>query len=361
MPDYLYHFDVCLIPFKKNKITEAVDPVKLYEYFSLGKPVVARELNEIKTYRNYLYLYDTKEEFIKCIERALDEEDQELKERRKVIAKNNTWNERIERIDSKINETYGKVSIIIVTYNNLNYNQLCIESILSKTDYPNFEIIIIDNNSTDGTPDYLRSMETKFDFIKVILNNENYGFAKANNQGTNICDGNYIIFLNNDTVVTKGWLSKFVYYLDRHPEIGLIGPVTNFCGNEARIETTYKNLDEMDQFAYSYTLGHEGKFFNIKMLALFCVAMRREVINKVGLLDEDFKIGMFEDDDYSHRLKLKGYRVVCAEDIYIHHFGQAAFKKLIETGKYQEVWNRNKKLFEEKWGTKWEAHKHRTK
>jgi polysaccharide pyruvyl transferase CsaB len=360
MPSYLYNFDVCLIPFKKNKVTEAVDPVKLYEYFSSGKPVVARDLYELRRYKDCVYLYDNDEEFVEKIERALNEKDTELKEKRKAVAASNTWHERIGLIDRRVKDLYGKVSVIIVTFNNVKLNKLCLESILAKTDYPNYEIVVVDNHSTDGTTDYLRTIEKRFDFIKVVLNDKNEGFPKANNQGINVSDGHYIVFLNNDTIVTKGWLTKFTNYLDKYPEIGLIGPVTNFCGNEAKIDSTYKDLREMDYFAYSYAAAHETQFFDIKVLAFYCVAMRREIIEMVGLLDEHFGIGMFEDDDYARRVKLKGYRVVCAEDIFIHHFGQGAFKKLIENGEYRKLFDRNKRLFEKKWGVKWEAHRHRT-
>jgi len=360
MPNYLRSFDVCLIPFKKNKITEAVDPVKLYEYFSLGKPVVARDLSEIRHYKDYLYLFNTQEEFVECIEKALHEQDTKIREERRKVAASNTWNERINLIHGKIKGLYPKASIIVTTFNNLEYNTLCIESILLKTDHPNYEIIITDNNSTDGTQDYLIAIEKKFHHIKIILNGENEGFAKATNKGIRVSKGDYIVLLNNDTVVTKGWLTKFINYLEKYPDIGLIGPITNFCGNEAKITVPYQDLSGIDSFAYHYTNAHSGEFFNIKMLALFCTAMRREIIEKVGLLDESFGIGMFEDDDYSLRVKIKGYRVVCAEDIFIHHFGQVAFKKLIENGEYENIFERNQKLFEKKWGVKWEAHKHRS-
>ena len=359
MPNYLMNFDVCLIPFKKNRVTEAVDPVKLYEYFSLGKPVVARDLSEIRHYKEYLYLFNTEEEFVECIEKALHEQDNIIREERRKIAASNTWDERVNIIHGKIKSLYPKSSIIVTTYNNLKYNMLCIESILLKTDYPNYEIIITDNNSTDGTKDYLIAIEKKFHNIKVILNDENEGFAKATNKGIRMAKGEYIVLLNNDTVVTKGWLTKFVNYLGKYPDIGLIGPVANFCGNEAKISVTYKGLSDMDPFAYNYTNAHSGEFFDIKILALFCTAMRREIIEQVGLLDESFGIGMFEDDDYSHRVKLKEYRVVCAEDIFIHHFGQVAFKKLIETGEYYDLFEKNRKRFEEKWAIKWEPHRYR--
>ena len=92
---------------------------------------------------------------------------------------------------------------------------------------------------------------------------------------------------------------------------------------------------------------------------MYCVAIRRDVWSKVGPLDEKFGMGMFEDDDYSHRVRLAGYRVVCAEDAFVHHFGQASFKKLSQA-EYQEIWDRNQKYYEEKWAMTWEAHRHRS-
>ena len=359
MRDYLFNFDVCLIPFKKNKITEAVDPVKLYEYFSLGKPVVARDLDEIRFYGDLLYLFDSKEDFLMAIEKALAEDSGELRQKRITVAATNTWNDRIKQIDEAVINKYKKVSIIVVTYNNIDYNKLCLQSILEKTDYPDYEVIVVDNASTDATQDYLLSLEDKR--IKIILNQNNEGFARANNIGIKEASGEYLVFLNNDTVVTKGWISKLVNYLDGHPEIGLIGPVTNFCGNEAKIDVTYTTLEEMDKFAYHYTKSNEGIFSDIRMLAFYCVGIRRDTLDKVGLLDENFGIGMFEGDDFSLRIERLGLRIVCAEDIFIHHFGQASFKKLIDNGQYNSLFEANKKYFEQKWGISWQPHTLRKK
>lgn len=356
MPDYLARFDVCLIPFRKNRLTEAVDPVKLYEYFSQGKPVVARQLYELSTYQDVIYFYDDSEGLAEAIETALAENGTEKINKRTQIAKTNTWNVRIKSITDGLLKTYSKVSIIIVSYNNLEYNKLCMDSIMSKTEYLNYEVIIVDNHSVDGSREYFKQLGDNFPFIKVILNDENHGFARANNQGITLASGDYLVLLNNDTVVTKGWLSRLVWYLEKFPQIGLIGPVTNQCGNEARIDVSYVDLADMDHFAWCYTRDHESEFFDIRMLALFCSAMRRKTLDEVGMLDERFGIGMFEDDDFSLRIKRAGYRVVCAEDIFIHHHGQGAFKELIETGEYDQLFERNRKLYEEKWGVVWEPH-----
>ena len=115
----------------------------------------------------------------------------------------------------------------------------------------------------------------------------------------------------------------------------------------------------MEEFAARYTREHDGQVFDIRVAAMYCVAVRRDVFEKVGPLDERFGIGMFEDDDYSHRMRLAGYRVVCAEDAYVHHVGQASFKKL-SPAEYKAIWDRNQRYYEEKWGMAWQPHTTRT-
>jgi GT2 family glycosyltransferase len=236
-------------------------------------------------------------------------------------------------------------------------NKLCLESIIRNTDYPNYEVIVVDNNSTDGSPAYLRFMASKYPQISIILNPKNNGFARANNQGIERATGEYIILLNNDTVVPPGWLSRLVRHL-RAPEVGMVGPVTNFVGNEAKIDVPYQSWAELERFAKEYTWEHDGQVADIHMLAMFCVAFRRETYDAIGPLDEQFGIGMFEDDDYSQRMKSEGYRVICAADSFVHHFGQAAFKKLIETGEYNPLFDENRRRYETKWNVKWIPHKH---
>jgi|GEM_PF-1685648 len=357
MPLYLYHFDVCLIPFRINQVTHAVDPVKFYEYVSAGKPVVSVPLKELEIYKDYLYFADTKEDFVVQIECAIAENNPKLQQVRIDLARKNDWQHRYKSMADAISTSYGRVSIIIVTYKNVDLTQLCLEKLLKNTTYPNYEIIVVDNDSRDGTANYLQYMEERYENIKVIINSNNRGFAAANNQGLTIATGEYLVLLNNDTVTPRGWLAPLLTHL-KEKEIGLVGPVTNFVGNEAKINVPYSTLDEMEHFATQHMRQYEGKIFDIKVLAMFCVAMRRDVYEMTGPLDESFGIGMFEDDDYSNRIKQLGYRVVCAEDSFVHHFGQAAFKKLIESGEYHEIWKRNQSYYEQKWG-KWEPHANR--
>lgn len=357
MPPYLYRFDVCLIPFRLYNVTHAVDPVKFYEFVSAGKPVVSVPLEELKIYEKFLYFASEPQSFIEQIERALSETDIQLANDRVALARANDWKHRFEANRAALVSLHPKVSVIVITFNNVELTRRCIESVLRNTTYPNFELIVIDNASTDDTRNYLRYLSRTQHNITIQLNERNLGFAAANNQGLRLAEGAYLVLLNNDTVVPKGWVDPLLRHLD-DPQIGLVGPVTNSVGNEAKIEVDYTSLEQMEDFAERYTAGHRGRIFDISMLAMFCVAMRREVFKKIGFLDETFGIGMFEDDDYSRRIQLSGWRVVCAEDVFVHHYGQASFKKLIATGEYQKLWDRNQAYFESKWGT-WTQHTQR--
>jgi GT2 family glycosyltransferase len=331
----------------------------LFEFLSAGKAVVATDLTELRHYSDYVELASTLEQWLLAIENALHDHSPERVAARVEFARHNTWDERVAQIKHHINALFPKASIVVVTYNNLDYTRLCLESIYKKTVYPNYEVIVVDNASIDGTVEFLKTFGTGHPNFASIFNEMNEGFASANNRGIAAATGEYIVFLNNDTIVTRGWLSGLINHL-RHPQVGIVGPVTNCSGNESRIEVDYQTPGEMEGFAERYTRAHEGQTFEISMLALFCIAMRRSVIiDEVGLLDERFGIGMFEDDDYALRVKQKGYKVICAEDVFVHHWGRASFSKLSQE-EYQRLFDENRRKFEEKWGMQWEPHRSRS-
>lgn len=357
MPQYLYHFDACLIPFKVNAITEATDPVKVYEYLSAGKPVVAVALPELEPLREHLYIAKDREAFVARIDQALAETDESLIARRRHLAKQHTWSARYREIAAGIARITPRASVIIVTYNNLVLTKLCLESLVRNTGHSNYEVIVVDNHSTDGTASYLRYLAARYPHLQVILNPTNAGFARANNQGIARSTGDAIVLLNNDTIVPPGWLSRLLRHLENE-SVGLVGPMTNFVGNEAKLEVPYRTWAEMEKFAQAHVWAHDGRVADIHMLAMFCVAFRRRIYEQIGPLDEQFGIGMFEDDDYAMRIKARGLRVICAADVFVHHFGQAAFKKLIERGEYNDLFNENRSRFEAKWNVEWVPHKH---
>jgi GT2 family glycosyltransferase len=328
----------------------------VYEYLSAGKPVVVTKLPELEEFGPFIYVAENHNDFIDKLEAALNEKDDDLKKKRVSFAKENSWDQRFLKIEKAVKDIFPKVSIIVVSFNNLEYLRLCIESIFEYSNYPNVEVIVVDNGSADGSAEYLKGKKEE-GRLEAILNPQNLGFAKANNQGIEISSGEYIILLNDDTVVTQDWISGLIKYLSLSG-IGMVGPVTNEIGNEAKIKIAYSSLEEMRKWAMEYTRAHKGKYFEAKMLALFSIAFKKSLLDKVGLLDERFEVGMFEDDDFSLRVKNAGYKTICAEDIFVHHFGKASFKKLRDQ-EYLKIFNKNKELFENKWSIAWEPHKYR--
>jgi GT2 family glycosyltransferase len=249
-------------------------------------------------------------------------------------------------------------SIAIVTRDNLAFNRMCLECLLRETDVPSYEVIVVDNGSTDGTPDYLRTLGRRFSHIRPILNAENRGFAAATNQGLRAARGDVLVLLNNDTLVTPGWLEG----LSRHlldDEIGLVGCLTNRCGNEAELETDYRTFGELLDFSHECRRCDADEFFDIRAATMFCLAMRRATFERLGPLDERFEIGLFEDDDYSMRARVAGLRVVCASDVFIHHFGQASLGRLA-SGEYGRLFHANRLRWEEKWGQTWRPYERKT-
>ncbi|MCB9870235.1 MAG: glycosyltransferase [Planctomycetes bacterium] len=359
LPCYLHGFDVACIPFLDNELTRATNPVKFFEYLAAGKPVVAVELNELHPFREFFYAATDAGEFVRAAERALAEDDEQRAGRRREFAAQHTWRRRYEVLEGAIRTGFGKVAIIVVSYQNPDYMRQCLESILGKTAYPNFEVIVVDNASNRDVVDYLVNAAAADPRIRLILNEANHGFARANNQGIEAAsDAEYLVLLNNDTIVTPGWLFGLVRYL-KNPEVGMVGPVTSFAGNEAKIPVRYTDPAGIDAFAADYTARHDGLHFDIGVLAMFCVAMRREVVDRIGPLDERYGVGMFEDDDFSLRVREAGWRTVCAEDVFVHHWGEGSFGKL-QRPEYRAIFESNKKKFEAKWGREWVAHSYRT-
>jgi len=359
LPSYLSCFDVCLIPFKINSLTLATNPVKFYEYISSGKPVVSTALPELNLHQDICYLSRSHAEFIANIDLARHESDKAIIAKRKAIALANSWQSRVGDYEKNIFSLFPSVSIIVISYNNPDITRNCLESIYKYSRYPNFEVIVVDNASTEDTLNYLHSIEQHFPHLHIIYNRENAGFAKANNQGIKLAHGDYIIFLNNDTIVTNNWIASLVTHMESDSQIGLLGPVTNNIGNEQKIPVDYQDINSMQQFAYEYTAAHHHQLQPIKMLALFCAIARLSDLRQVDYLSEEYDVGMFEDDDLSQKFKAIGKKIIMADDIFIHHLGRASFSKLADQT-YQTIFNRNRATYEKKWGP-WVPHQPRKK
>ncbi|MBT9161783.1 MAG: putative teichuronic acid biosynthesis glycosyltransferase TuaH [Dehalococcoidia bacterium] len=360
LPHYLHGFDVCLLPFKVIPLTLATNPVKAYEYLGAGKPIVSVALPEMAQFGGLVFVADGKDAFLGAVSKVLSQpEPDALIQQRKALAKGQTWQHRAEVLIQQAESASrdAKVSIVVVTYNNIELTRACLDSLGEYSQYEPLEIIVVDNASSDGSPAFLSKWVASGVNRKLILNEDNRGFAAANNQGLAVASGEYLVMLNNDTYVTPGWIRTLVRHLQRDKTIGLIGPVTNNIGNEAKVDIDYAYMEEMLIKSAAYTRRRIGQAFPLRTVAFFCVMMPRATYERVGTLDEAFGRGFFEDDDYCRRIDQLGLRIVCAEDVFIHHHLSASFNKLKQQER-EKLFEANKKIYEAKWG-KWVTHRYR--
>jgi GT2 family glycosyltransferase len=266
------------------------------------------------------------------------------------------WPARWAAIDAALRQTWPRASVVLLTHDNLAFNRLCLASLFENTDYPNYELILVDNASADGTVDELRRLTSSVPNITLIENAVNAGFGGGNNQGMAAATGSIFVLLNNDTVVPRGWLTRLARHLD-DPLVGLVGPATNRTCNEAQRNPPYQTYAEYQAVARAFGQQHEGERRPIRMLAMFCTAFRRDVYDRVGPLDERYEVGMFEDEDYALRVKELGLDVVWTPEVYVHHAYHASIGKLLPSGEYTRLVHLNQGRFEEKWGICWERHR----
>ena len=252
-------------------------------------------------------------------------------------------------------EVEPEVSVIVVTFDGLAYTRLCLESVLLDPSAPVLELIVVDNASTDGTRAYLHQLAARDRRVRLILNAENRGFAPAVNQGLAASRGNDLVLLNNDTIPPPGAIARLVKHLC-DLSVGLVGPVSNRTSTVAEVETAYTTMGGLLEAAKTRASAGEQRLVDVPMLTMFCVALRRGVYEHIGRLDERFHVGLFEDDDYSLRVRWAGFRVVFAEDVLVHHFGEASFGHLVSDGEHARIFEANRRSFEEKWGITWSPH-----
>ena len=357
LPSYLAQFDVCLIPFVINELIKATHPVKIYEYLAAGKPVVTTKMPEILDIKDDIF-YSDSESYSKNVSLALAQKNKNIKSRQKV-AFNNTWVKRAQELEvSLLSSLFPKVSAVILSYNHPDLMKKTLDSVLNRSLYPNLEIVIVDNASDTETIKLLKSYP-KAPNLNIIYSSINTGFAKGNNIGLKATTGEYLILLNNDVIVTPGWVSRLLFHAKKK-NVGLVGPVTNSIGNEAKINIEYdvNQQSSLEQKALEYTSAHWNQTMKLHLVAAYCWIMSRDLYKKLGGLDERYGRGMFEDDDYCASVHKEGLDILCADDVFIHHFGGSSFKQ-IQSAEFQKLFQDNQLKFEKKWHTKWTMHQYR--
>lgn len=224
------------------------------------------------------------------------------------------------------------VSIIILNYNGRNYISDCVRSVLNSS-YDNFEVIIVDNASTDGSYELVVKEFGNDPRVKIMRNKKNLGFSGGNNVGLRIAKGKYIVLLNNDTVVSKDWLKKLVWIMENHENIGIIQPLVVNLEDKEIIQSIGFIVDKI--LLLSKSIGRGIRVDSIKNNILIkgisyaygaCLMIRRECFKRVGFFDPKLKF-YFDDNYWGLLCNLKGFLVASTTSTKIYHKGGAILSK----------------------------------
>lgn len=239
-----------------------------------------------------------------------------------------------------------KTAIVILSYNLLGMTRDCIESIRKTTYEDTREIIVVDNASSDGSTEWLRKQKD----IKLLCNKENMGFPAGCNQGIGLTEKDAdILLLNNDTVMTENalfWLRMGLY---EKKKVGSTGCVSNYVSNLQAVVENGKSRQFYLDFARKNNVPSENPYLPKVYLVGFALLLKRTVLDKIGLLDERFSPGNFEDNDICLRVSLAGYSNVLCKNSFIIHWGSQSFGR--EPQKYGDLMELNENKFFGKWSS----------
>jgi len=238
-----------------------------------------------------------------------------------------------------------EVSIIIPVYNKWQYTLNCLKSICENTD-GDYEVVVIDDASTDATAEVLSNVKN----LNLVTNEQNMGFVESCNRGARASKGKYVLFLNNDTMVTKGWLPPSLELI-RREDVGAVGPKLVYHDRTLQeaggiiwndgAGWNYGRGDDYDKPEYSYVR-------EVDYCSGACLLVKRELFEKLGGFDERFKPAYCEDADLCFSLRNLGYKVMYQPMSVVVHFEGVTCGTNIYRGikKYQEI---NRQKFVEKW------------
>lgn len=228
------------------------------------------------------------------------------------------------------------IGITLAVYNKLEYTRICLES-LHEYLPPHATVVVVDNASSDGTPEYLASLP----WITVISNEENRGCAPAWNQGIQAAGGDWVVVLNNDIVLTKGWWHGLVDAAERW-KLDIVSPAVR--------------EGDLNYDIVAYSREFSARMADVirrNCAHAICFAARRTVFETIGAFDENFRIGQYEDTDFFHRARLAGFRLGKVGGSFLHHFGSVTQQSMQKNRVTNPYASQNKAYFIHKWKLTW--------
>lgn len=258
-----------------------------------------------------------------------------------------------------------ETDIIIPSYKNEELTVACFESIKENTQKETYRIIWIDN----GSENISRLKESLKETHHIMIHSsENFGFVTAVNIGLVISDAPFVCILNNDTVVSYRWLEKLVAALNKSPKLGIVGPVTAPPKIKGRNDSQhcigyiedlagrrmFSDFMNLEDFNKEIEIKFNGVLAEVSFVAFLCAVIKREVINKIGLLDINYAMGMWDDNDYNFAVRKAGYETKLLYDTCIYHRGRSTFNLIQEKEGFDvdSLLKSNRKYLDQKWGLK---------
>jgi GT2 family glycosyltransferase len=243
----------------------------------------------------------------------------------------------------------GLTSIVMVSYNALEKTQKCLEALRRAAD-ARFatELIVVDNGSSDGSAEWLAEQRD----LTLIRNADNLGAPKARNQALARARGEWIVVMDNDAIVSPGWLERLRFHAQVDAKSGCIGPVADRAahGQQIPFEGAF-DLESLAKFASEHAARNHRRARPQNVLTSFLLLMRREVLDTIGGFDERFSPWGFEDDDFTLRATLAGFRNRCALDVFVRHEHYGGAK----AARHNELLQRNWREFAAKWAGRSDA------
>lgn len=272
--------------------------------------------------------------------------------------------------------------IVCAAFNNVELTKLTYDSLCKETTNP-YRLILINNGSTDKTWEWIEDKVMKFpggyyvfkspgsDKVNAATLSDgknpptpgNITFVKApTNEGCGIgrniglrmlsSDCEYVTLIDNDIVLTSGWDTEMLAFMDSHPEVGICGPMTNFAGTPQLLPKPHpEKIEEIAPFAEKFKANNKGRWSSVPngfVIIGFCMMIRKRCLDDIGLFDEQFKLYGKEDNDLCIRATKAGWKLAYFGGCYVHHWGSKALGELGAEGIRQ--WGVNNELFRKKWG-----------
>ena len=344
LPAYLQYSDYAILPFKTGKIGDYVSPLKIFEYISMNKKVLATELPDINGYPN-TYTSLKAEEWINYILNFDKETD--ISARDKFVNENNWYSRCSKMLDvlypenpwENDSEIYNNISIVVLNYNNKKVIFKCVDTLLLNNERYRYQIVVVDNNSKDGSYELLKE---KYSDRITLVKNEKNGCSSGRNLGVKNSTGNYIVFLDSDEWITnKYWLDNYIKLMKENSNIGAIGWGAGWFNKKG-----YAHM-VVDAYEHRYMPTNTICRKDIGYLATCGFIIKKDLFNKVDGFDLNYDPTCYEDTDLSLKVRNAGLEIYYSTYLGVGHLPHQTTKS--GTDAHTSLIQRKGEYFINKW------------